>query len=55
MVGLFRQAAGRWMGPVGLILEARSRRLTLIILWLANRGHGVIHGEQLDAIITATR
>ena len=43
------------MGPAGLILEAPSRRFTLIIFRLANLDHGVIHGELLDAIITATR
>lgn len=56
MVGLFRQAARRWVEPAGLVLEARSViSFTLIIFWLVNRGHDVIHGEQLNAVITTTR
>ena len=55
MVGLFRQAAGRWWGLQGWFWRLGPVDFTLIIFRLANRSHGVIHGELLNATTTATR
>lgn len=54
MVGLFRQAAGRWWGLQGWFWSLGPVDFTWIIFRLASRGRGVIHGERLNTITTVT-